>query len=256
MDGQIIEFDRALDGGVILGEDNRRYSFVRTEWHSAGEPERGRAVRFVARDDRATHVYLLFPSQPSPLTPADAIEAVYRTALGRAGSEDPFAAPVRWTSFVVPTLILVGLRLLQLLLGGDLGAVLRHLQLTFLTGLLVLAVIVIALLIGLAVAVGVAALVGRWVGQSGRVGRGVLAFVWMQAVLLQPGIAVLRLLLDPGDPTAVIVLLVGAMIVLVIGAGRVVSAGFQSGGAGSGVFVVIAAGVVSWLADKLAGAFS
>jgi hypothetical protein len=256
MDGQIIEFDPALNGGAILGEDRRRYEFARTEWHSAGEPERGRTVRFVANDDRATHVYLLFPSQPSPLAASEAIEAVYRTALGRAGSEDLFAAPVRWTSFIAPALILVALRLLQLLFAGDLAAVLRQAHLTFLTGLLVLAVIVIALLIGLAIAVGVAALIGRGVGQPGRVGSGVLAFVWAQAVLLQPGIAVLRLLLDPQDPTAVIVLLVVAMIVLVIGTGRAVSAGFQSGGAGSGVFIVIAAGVVSWLADKLLGAFS
>lgn len=251
MDGQIIEYDPSLNRGAVLGEDKRRYEFARADWHSAGPPERGAAVRFVDQAGSAAQIYRLAPAYIAPLNAGEAIEAVYRTALGRAGSDDLFAAPVGWTSFVAPVLIYVVVRVLQLLFAGDLGMIAWQ-GLTFLRTLVVLAVILIAMSITLAIAAGVAALVGRGVGEPERVARGVLAFVWMQAILLQHGFTVMRLLINPHDPTVIVLLLAVATILLVIGTGRVVGAGFRSG-TGSGVFIVVAAGAVTWLIDKVLG---
>src|ERR1700722_20309715 len=106
MDGEIIQFDPDLNRGDILGEDKRRYPFVLAEWHSAGQPERGKAVRFVANDDRATQIYLLFPAHSRPLSPTEAIDAVYTIALGKERERDLFGeAPVYWRSYFAPLAI-------------------------------------------------------------------------------------------------------------------------------------------------------
>jgi hypothetical protein len=249
VDGEVIHFDPDLNHGDILGEDKRRYGFIRTEWHSAVEPERGNAVRFVANDDRATQVYLLFPAHTSPLSPSEAIDAVYSTALGKAGDRDLFgAAPVLWRSYLAPILILLVLGEVQLLLGG---VPIDWHKLPFWLELLLLAFMAIGLLIMFAVAIGVVALLGRMMGEPGRVGCGVLAYVWVEAVLVQPGICILRLILGPRDPTIVIILLAVALIALIIGAGRVVKSGFQLSNIGAGI--VVAAGLVGFVLDRIVG---
>jgi hypothetical protein len=249
MDGEVISFDPDINRGDILGEDKRRYGFLRTEWHSAGEPERGNAVRFVANDDRATQVCLLVPAHASPLRPSEAIEAVYTIALGRAGDGDPFGAPVRWRSYPAPILVMLVLGGLQQHLRGDIP--IDWSKLTFGLQLLVLGFLLMGMLVTLAVVLGVVALLGRLMGEPGRVGRGVLAYLWVEAVLVQPAICVMRIILVPRNPTIVIVLLALGLIAAVLGAGRVVRSGFLLGHTAAGVFVVIAAGLVGFILDRV-----
>jgi hypothetical protein len=119
MDGEIVEFDPDFNRGVIIGEDRRRYGFVKTEWHSSGPPERGNAVRFVAEEARATQIYLRWPAYIAPLKASEAIDAVYGLALGLRGDQDLFgAAPVRWRNFLLPISILIVLGEVQVLLRG------------------------------------------------------------------------------------------------------------------------------------------
>ena len=252
MDGEIAQFDSDLNRGDILGADKRRYGFVTAEWHSSGRPERGNAVRFVANDDRATQIYLLFPAHAAPLSPSEAIDAVYTIALGKAGGEDLFgAAPILWRSYFAPMLILLALGEVQLLLGG--GLPIDWQQVTFPIGVLLFVIIVLGLLILLGVAIGVVALLGRLMGEHGRIGAGVLAYVWVQAVLVQPTICLMRLILGPRDPTIVIVLLVLGLVAVIIAAGRVVKSGFQLNSVGAGIFIVVAAGFVGFVLDRVVG---
>jgi hypothetical protein len=250
MDGEIIHFDSDLNQGDIVGADKRRYPFVTTDWRSAGQPARGNAVRFVANDDRATQIYLLAPAHLSPLSPSEAIDAVYRLALGRP-DEDPFgAAPVYWRSYIAPLLILAAIAALTILFGG---VPLDWSKLPFWLALLIFAFMVVAILIVFGLEIGIVALLGKMMGEPGRVGCGVLAYLWVESVLVQPGICVMRVILGPRDPTIVIVLLALGLAAVFLAAGRVVKSGFQLSNVGVGIFIVVAAGVVGFILDRVVG---
>jgi hypothetical protein len=250
MDGEVLGFDSELNLGDIIGEDKRRYGFAIADWHAAAPPERGDGVRFVAAEDRATQIYLLRPAHAPPLTPSEAISAVYTTAFGRAGDPDLFgAATIRKRDYVLPVLIMLVFGEIQLLLHPDLP-VDWH-ELPFWIGLLLLAFLAIGLSVMLAIATAVVALLGRLTGERGRVRCGVLAFLWVEAVVVQPAVCILRLILGPRDPGIVLALLAIGLIAAIVGAGRVVKSGFQLSNAAVGVFIVVVAGLVDFVLDRL-----
>jgi hypothetical protein len=115
----------------------------------------------------------------------------------------------------------------------------------------VLVVLAIGLVIMYAIAIGVVALLGGMLGEPGRVGCGILSYVWVEAVLVQPAICVLRLVFGPDDPMIVIILLGVGLIAIIIAAGRVVKSGFQLGNTGVGVLVVVASGLIGFMLDRL-----
>jgi hypothetical protein len=236
MDGEVLGFDSELNLGDIIGEDNRRYEFVIADWSSNGLPERGDGVRFVAKEGCATQIYLRQgqAAHLPPLTASEAIGAVYGIALGQAGDEDAFGASVRWHGFLLPILILIALGELQTLVSDDVPFDWH--QLPFWIDVLVLGLVAIGFLIILAVETGIVALLGRLMGEQGRVARGALAYLWVEAVLVQPVISVVRFMAGPHTPTILVILLAVVAIAAIIAAGRVVRSGFQLGGTGAGVF--------------------
>jgi hypothetical protein len=252
MDGEVLGFDSELNLGDIIGEDRRRYGFAIADWHAAGQPERGAGVRFVVEADRARQIYLIRPAHAPPLSPLEAIAAVYGTAFASAGDPDFFGAPsIRKRDYVLPVLAVLAFGELQLLLRDDMPIEMHRLP--FWVQLLVLVFLAVGLFVMLAIATGVVALLGRAMGEAGRVRRGILAFLWVEAALTQPAICILRLILGPRDPPVVLFLLAAGLITAVVAAGRVVKSGFQLSNAGLGVLIVIVAGVVNFVLDRLIG---
>jgi hypothetical protein len=251
MDGEVLGFDSELNLGDIIGEDNRRYGFVIADWSSNGLPERGDGVRFVAKEGRATQIYLRQgqAAHLPLLTASEAIGAVYSIALGQAGGEDAFGASVRWRGFLLPILILITLGELQTL-GSDDVPIDWH-QLPFWIDVLVLGFVAIGFLIILAVEIGIVALLGHLMGEQGRVAHGALAYIWVEAVLVQPVISVMRFMVGPHTPTVLIIVLAVVTIAVVIAAGRVVRSGFQLGSTVAGIFVVFAGGAVGFVLDHV-----
>jgi hypothetical protein len=252
MDGEIVDFSPDINRGGILGEDKRRYGFVVTDWRSAGEPQPGEAVRFVAEADQATQIYRLPPPYVRPLTPGEAIDAVYSIALGRADDKDPFGAAVQWTSFIPPVLIVLALQGAQILLS--VGLPIDWHKATFFIAALVLLFLAGGILFMLAVTLGIVALLGRMMGSHGRIAAGALSYIWMQTALLQPAVFLLRMTVGPRDPTLIVVLAAVGMVAVVIGAGRVVKSGFRLDSVGGGAFVVVAGGIISYLIDGVLSA--
>jgi hypothetical protein len=251
MDGKVISFDPGLNRGELLGQDKQRYGFAGVEWQSVGEPEPGQWVHFVANDDGATQVNLRFPEHPAPLTPGEAIAAVYTTAFSRVSHDFFGAAPIRKRDFVLPVLAILVFGLLQSFVRGLVPEQLYRLPVWAV--LLVFAFVMIAFLVIVAIATGIVALLGRAFGQRGRVRAGVFAFIWVEAAVMQPAVFLLRLILGPRDPGPVLLLLAAMLITAVIAAGRVVKMGFQLSNAGVGIFIVIVASLAGFILDRLVG---
>lgn len=69
MKGKILDFTIQTNTGIILGDDQKRYSFVGSEWKEQSIPVRGNPVDFECNDaGEATGIYLEFVSVSS--TPA------------------------------------------------------------------------------------------------------------------------------------------------------------------------------------------
>jgi hypothetical protein len=251
MDGEVLGFDPEINLGDIIGEDKRRYGFAIADWCAAGQPERGAGVRFVVEEDRARQIYLIRPAHAPPLSPSEAIAAVYGTAFS-AGDPDYFGAPsIRKRDYVLPVLAILAFGELQLLLREDMPIEMH--QLSFWVQLMVWVFLAVGLFVMLAIATGVVAVLGRAMGEAGRVRCGILAFLWVEAALTQPAICILRLVLGPRDPPVVLFLLAAGLIAALVAAGRVVKSGFQLGNAGLGVLIVVVAGLVNFALDRLIG---
>ncbi|MGB3317619.1 MAG: hypothetical protein WA978_17120 [Sphingopyxis granuli] len=61
MRGRILGFQE--EAGVIQGDDDARYSFTRTDWRDAGDPQRGTLVDFVVEDGGAREIYIALGSK-------------------------------------------------------------------------------------------------------------------------------------------------------------------------------------------------
>jgi TM2 domain-containing membrane protein YozV len=57
MKGKILGFKPELGEGVIAGDDNSRYNFHTSDWHSEGTAATGTLVDFIVVDERATEIY-------------------------------------------------------------------------------------------------------------------------------------------------------------------------------------------------------
>ena len=66
MKGQILDFSIQNDGGLISGEDGKRYPFKSEEWKEQGIPTRGMKVDFdVDEDGQAVAVYKALGASPT-----------------------------------------------------------------------------------------------------------------------------------------------------------------------------------------------
>lgn len=66
MDGSILGFDEDTKTGAIRAENGDRYPFSLDDWNGERDPKAGDKVDFVAKDDRATEIYLLKGSFNAP----------------------------------------------------------------------------------------------------------------------------------------------------------------------------------------------
>lgn len=65
MKGRLLDFSAQYDEGIILSDDNQRYSFIGAEWKENFAPQRGQEVDFsVNHLGQAVAIYVI--SQPSP----------------------------------------------------------------------------------------------------------------------------------------------------------------------------------------------
>jgi hypothetical protein len=94
-------------------------------------------------------------------------------------------------------------------------------------------------------------LLGRMMAPRGRIAVGVLAYIWAQAVLVQPAIAFMRVSHGRDDPALATVALGVLLIVVAIGAGRVQKSAFRLDSVGGGIFMVVVAGIVTSLVDLI-----
>ena len=79
MRGQVLGVD--ANGGVILGADDGRLSFVRADWCSEASPQVGQVVDYIAEDGKARHIYVI----PHAAQPAHAAQATSSFVLGAVG---------------------------------------------------------------------------------------------------------------------------------------------------------------------------
>lgn len=71
MKGKILDFT-IQQGGIIITEDDKRFTFVTTEWKETNLPCKGQLVNFVAHDDgKATGIYEDISAQPITVTSHD-----------------------------------------------------------------------------------------------------------------------------------------------------------------------------------------
>lgn len=69
MKGKILDFTIQTNMGIILGNDQKRYNFVGSEWKEQQAPIRGHEVDFgINAEGHATGIYLEFTSTPSSVT--------------------------------------------------------------------------------------------------------------------------------------------------------------------------------------------
>lgn len=69
MKGKILDFTIQTNMGIILGEDQKRYNFVGSEWKEQHAPTRGNEVDFeVNTEGQAIGVYLDFITTPTTST--------------------------------------------------------------------------------------------------------------------------------------------------------------------------------------------
>jgi hypothetical protein len=64
MQGTILQVETGRRSGIILGNDDNRYSFSEPDWKPADPPVPGLDVDFIAADGRATEIFTL-PGQPA-----------------------------------------------------------------------------------------------------------------------------------------------------------------------------------------------
>jgi len=68
MKGKILDFTIQTNMGIILGADQKRYSFVGSEWKEQNAPVRGHEVDFeVNAEGQAIGVYLDFTTESTPV---------------------------------------------------------------------------------------------------------------------------------------------------------------------------------------------
>ncbi|WP_278492970.1 DUF805 domain-containing protein [Acinetobacter gyllenbergii] len=69
MKGKILDFTIQTNMGIILGEDQKRYNFIGSEWKEQQAPTRGNEVDFeVNTEGQAIGVYLDFITTPTTAT--------------------------------------------------------------------------------------------------------------------------------------------------------------------------------------------
>jgi hypothetical protein len=105
---------------------------------------------------------------------------------------------VRWTDFIAPVLLLLALHIEQSLAAAP--AVRRAMDVSLRNTLIILAALGAGVLLRLAVTLAVTWGLGKMLAAPERVLPGLIGYVWAQAVLIAPGILLIRLGLSPYEP--------------------------------------------------------
>jgi hypothetical protein len=181
----------------------------------------------------------------------EVIGAIYRLAFRRPGDHDIFGnAQVRWTDFVAPVLVILVIGLTY-----DIGSdreLRAAMNINLTMSIKVLGIMLGGLMLRTAIGLFVTFLITAPNVAPARVGAGMLAYAWTQAVLIVPWMILARTTLDPHGPVALeIALVVGMLFGIVFCSARVMQVAFAFSGLGMGVLIVLAGNFVSDLADRL-----
>lgn len=190
---------------------------------------------------------------PRRLVFDEVIAAIYRIARGRAGSHDIFyGTSVRWTDFIAPIVLVVAVNLAyELTTDAPLRAAMNA---SFKASVIVLGIIVGALLLRVAVALTVTWGIGGGLSTPDRVGPGLLAFQWAQAVWVTPLVILGRFLIAAHGPEWLTLLLgAGIVVAMVGGVARVMRVAFALPTLGQALFVALAGPILSYIVDRLLG---
>jgi hypothetical protein len=186
-----------------------------------------------------------------PLAGGAVIGAIYRIVFNRPGDNDVFrAATVRWTDFILPVAVFVVLNLTYEI-GSD-----RDLRSAVhaspRSAVIVIGLIGAAILLRAVIGLAVTWVLAKGLASPGRVGPGLLAYMWTQAALISPWVIVLRGGVSGHDPMWMIVLFgfVPALFLFYC-AGRVMRVAFALPGLGLGILFALLGSAVSYFVDSL-----
>jgi hypothetical protein len=183
----------------------------------------------------------------------DVIGAIYRIALGRPGDHDIFrGALVRWTDFIAPIVLSIAINLTyEIARDAPLRAAMNA---SFKASLIVFGILIGGLLLRVTVALTVTRGIGGGLSTPDRVGPGLLAFQWAQAVWVTPWVILGRLLIGTHGPEWLVLLLgAGIVVAMVGGVARVMRVAFALPTLGQALFVALAGPILSYIVDRLLG---
>lgn len=116
MRGRILGFQE--EAGVIQGDDDTRYSFTRSDWRDAGDPQRGTLVDFVIEGGGAREIYIALGSKapgagvlkPAPnLSDASAISEEIADKFRAASTRDDAIGDLIGRLKLAPQMLLAAL---------------------------------------------------------------------------------------------------------------------------------------------------
>jgi hypothetical protein len=189
---------------------------------------------------------------PAPRLAFDAvIGAIFRIAFGRTSDHDIFRnASVRWIDFIGPIVVLTIINLAyELSVDPQLQ---RAMNASLNVTVMVLGLLVGGTLLRMTIGLGITFGLAKGAVAPERVGPGLLAYAWMQAVLVTPWTILGRTTLSNHHPEWLVLLLAGGIVVFVIYAtSRIMCVAFGLSAFAWGTLFAFAGSVVSYVVDRL-----
>ncbi len=188
---------------------------------------------------------------PRPLDSVGVIGAIYRIAFNRPGDNDVFrAAAARWFDFILPIAVFVVVNLTyEIGSDRDLSSAVHA---SPRSAGIVIGLIGAAIMLRAVIGLAVTWVLAKGLAAPGRVGPGLLAYIWTQAALISPWVIVLRGGVTGHDPMWMIVLFgfVPALFLFYC-ASRVMRVAFALPGLGLGILFALLGSAVSYAVDSL-----
>ena len=189
--------------------------------------------------------------QRFPLTGGEVVAAIYRIVFRGPGGNDVFAnAAIRWTDFIAPVVVFL---VLHVIYETATDVDIRHaLSAGGRAAMIIFPILGGGILFSLFVAMAVTWGLARVFALPGRVGPGLLGYLWMEAALISPWAMIVRAGISGYDPLWFIML--GGffpMLALLFGASRVMSVAFGLSHLGFGFLFAVAGSVVAYLVAYL-----
>jgi hypothetical protein len=189
---------------------------------------------------------------PAPHLAFDAvIGAIFRIAFGRPGDHDIFRnASVRATAFIGPIMVLAVINLAyELSIDPQLQ---RAIKTSFNVTVTVLGLLVGGTLLRMAIGLAVTYGLAKGAVAPERVGPGLLAYAWMQAVLVTPWTILGRTTLGNHGPEWMMLLFgAGILVFVVYATSRIMCVAFGLTNFAWGTLFAFAGSVVSYVVDRL-----